>query len=70
MTTQSTRKWISIPQAARELDCSQTRIRRILVAGGVSVLRIPGTQPRVNTLDLAQYISSHTAPFRSPGPAA
>jgi hypothetical protein len=66
MCKQSERKWISIPAAARELDCSHTRIRRILSAGQVSVLRIPGTHPRVSTTDLAQFINSHTAPFTSP----
>jgi excisionase family DNA binding protein len=61
--TKTKRKWISIPQAARELDCSHTRVRRILAAGKVSVLRVPGTQPRVNTQDLARFISNSTSAF-------
>jgi hypothetical protein len=58
-------KWISIPQAARELDCSHSRIRRILAAGQVSVLRVPGTQPRVSTRDLARFVKSSTSAFRA-----
>jgi hypothetical protein len=66
----TTRKWISIPAAARELDSSQTRIRRLLAGGQVPILRIPGTQPRVDVEALNKILTAHTAPYSSPRTAA
>ena len=41
-------RWLSVPEAARLLNCSREGVRKMIEAGGVlTVLRLPGTQVRI-----------------------
>jgi excisionase family DNA binding protein len=53
--------WISISEAARRLGTSHHVINRLVNAGLLSVLRLPGgCHPRVSAADLDTLIEQHT----------
>ena len=57
--------FVSIAQTAKLLSISQTTVRRLVADGELTVLRIPGSCPKIRKADVTALVGRALVPARA-----
>jgi hypothetical protein len=52
--------WISLSEAGRRIGTSHTVVRRLVDRGALSLLELPGSHPRVATIEVESLVQKCT----------